>query len=345
MSSADFEREASDLCDQWLDTDTPQPSSDAGTVDEQVRRRVADQQLVDALLHSLSDRDASATHHRVRRVMEAIAAEAPAVATPRRSTSIAPLVGLAACLLIAASLMVFKPASESRASDILAQLLSVSLADTDRIYHVFHSNAEQGAPFDYCGKLYLRGTTGFVLESNDFRCGRYASEYWAVPPEGPVVLADDFNWLESPSTRDALELNLLKDLSVTSHRAPLMQLSTIVELIENDYDVIVRPDTVGGFASLDELIATRRSTDEEHPASIQLWFDPQTKIVHTVELAWNVDQKDLPHHALRFTLAPTESVAEEWYQHTTHHERDRPVHRAVAKPAESNLPAKGNGST
>ncbi len=344
MSDADCEREAERRCERWLDVDAPLPMGDdaPAAAAEQVRRRIADQQLVDALLQSLADRDSGDTSRRVQRVIEAIGAES---ATPPTSTHwtarIVSVFGLAACLLIAGTLLVIRSASESRAAEILAKIREVSLADTDRIYHVFHSNAEHDDRLEFRGKLYLRGTTGFVLRVDDLVFGRTGSEYWVVPPEGPVVLADDFGWLKTPSTQDALELALLKDLSVTSRRTPLMQLATIVELIEGDYDVSVRPGPQEAPRRLDELSAVRRPADEELPATIRLWFDPETKTVYNVELTWSMGDGLSPRHDMQFVLAPAEPITDEWYQHSAHHAADRPVRRAVAEPTESSSPAKG----
>lgn len=336
MSEPSWQHEAEKLCEQWLDVDASRPNRDViapTSSDENVRRHIADQQLVDALLQSLAHSDRNDTSDRVRRVMDAISAEAPSPATrPHRAARIWSIVSLAACLLIACTLLVMKSNNESRASEILAEIRQVSLADTDRIYQVSHSNSQQDAPFDYLGKLYLRGTTGFVVQVDDFAAGRYGDEYWVVPPAGDILVAKNLNWLNSPSARDMLELELLKDLSVTSHRAPLMQVSTIVELIEGDYTVVVHRGTKDGLRRLDELNATRHSADTELPPSIRLWFDAESKIVYTVELTWSsVEGKPL-RHSVRFALAPTENVADVWYQHTAHHAADRPVRHVDAEP-------------
>ncbi len=334
MSETSWQREADRWCEHWLDADVS--PSDSGippttSADEEVRRHIADQQLVDAILRSLANVDRDDTSNRVRRVMAAIVAESPSpAAANHRTASMWSLVGLAACLLVACTLLVMKSANESRATEILAQIRQVSLADTDRIYHVFHSNSQHDAPFEFLGKLYLRGTTGFVVEVKNYAVGRNGDEYWVVPAKGPVILAHDFNWLNSPSARDMLELELLKDLSVTSHRAPLMQLSTIVEAIEGDYDFAVHRGAYDGARRLDELSASRRPANTELPTSIRLWFDAETKIVHTVELTWSVVEDKPLRHSVRFTLAPAENVADEWYQHAAHHAPDRPIRRVDA---------------
>lgn len=336
MSEASWQREAEQLCEQWLDADSPSAESAGApptSANEQVRRHIADQQLVDALLQSLADRDPRDTSNRIRRVMDAIAADGLSPRTSNHRTAKTwSLVGLAACLLVACTLLLMKSANESRANEILAQIRQVSLADTDRIYHVFHSNSQHDAPFEFLGKLYLRGTTGFVVQVDKIAVGRCGDEYWVVPPEGPIFVANSFNWLNSSSTRDMLELELLKDLSVTSHRAPLMQLSTIVEAIEGDYDFAVHRGTYDGLRRLDELSASRRPGNMELPSSIRLWFDADTKIVHTVELTWSVVDGQPLRHSVRFTLAPAENVADAWYQHAAHHTAGRLVRRVNGDP-------------
>lgn len=345
MSQANDEREAERLCELWLDVDAPLPIGGdiSAAADAQVRRRIADHQLVDALLQSLADRDFSDKSRRVQRVIEAIRLEEKRPVAIRRTTRILSLVGLAASLLIAATLLVTRSASESQAAEILAKIRAVSLADTDRIYHIFRSNAKQDDRPELHGKLYLRGTTGFVLQADDFVFGRTGGEYWVVPPDGPVVVADDFDWLHTPSAHEALELELLKDLSVTSRDTPLMQLATIVELIEGDYDVSVQPGKQDLPRRLDELFAIRRPADQELPATIRLWFDPDTKIVYNVELTWSVGDDPSSRHAMQFELAPAEPIADGWYRHTAHHAADRPVRREVAGPAERKPPAKPEG--
>lgn len=334
MSEASWQREGEQLCERWLDVDAS-PSNGGivptSSADEQVRRHIADQQLVDAILRSLGNVDRDDTSRRVRRVMAAIAADHPSPATSKhRVARMWSLVGLAACLLVACTLLVMKSANESRATEILAQIRQVSLADTDRSYYLFHSNSQHDAPFEFLGKLYLRGTTGFVVEVKNYAVGRNGDEYWVVPAKGPVILAHDFNWLNSPSARDMLELELLKDLSVTSHRAPLVQLSTIVESIAGVYDFGIHRGTYEGTHRLDELRAARRGLNAELPASIRLWFDSETKIIHTVELTWSVVEGRPLRHSVRLTLAPAENVADEWYQHAAHHAPDRPIRRVDA---------------
>lgn len=340
MSEAADQHDAAQHCDRWLDADAV-PQDDDGApgrdADERTRRYVADQQLVDALLRTLGTDDRPANSVRVRRVMDAIRAESPELAFHRRTTRMLSLVGIAACALIAGTLLLLNSARELRASEILAKIAEASLANTDRIYRVYHSSAERDDASEYLGKLYLRGTTGFVVQVDDYAFGRNGNQYWVVPPAGSVIVANDFSWLNSPASREMLELELLKDLSVTSRRTPLVQLSTILKLIEEDYDIHVRAGGPDTGAQLDTLTATRRPADENLPASIRLSFDPETKVVHTVDLTWNIDRGKSLRHNLRFALAPAEPVADDWYQHSAHYSGERAVELVSAPAPGGNL--------
>jgi hypothetical protein len=338
MNGTPWKNEADRIYGQWLDADEPPPDADFDHKtlgEEQVRRHIADQQLVDALLQSLAETRHGNPSDRIRRLMDAIAAESPTPASANRTTGILSLIGVAACLMVASTLLLIKFSRESHANEVLTAIRQVSLADTDRIYQVFRTNSVHHHPSELLGKLYLRGTAGFVLQTGEVVCGRHENEYWMVPPEGPVVVASNFDWLDSESTTHALELELLKELSIASRRASLMQLSTIVELVQHDYDVVVRRGTHEDPLRLDELSATRRPADADLPASIRLWFDPDTKIVHSVELAGSVAGRESPRHGLRFVLAPAAPVADDWYRHATHHLGDRPVRRISEEPAAS----------
>jgi hypothetical protein len=336
MNNRDQQHDLERMCERWIDNDaTPatRHESSAPVSGEQTRRDMADHQLVDALLQSLAQDQPMGMNCRVDRVMASITAERFAPRTSdRRSAGLWSLVGLAACLLIIGSILTIRSTSEARADELLAAIHQVALVDTDRLYHVFHSSSPHDESFEFLGKLYLRGTIGFVLQVDQFAFGRYGKQYWMVPPEGPVVTADDFNWLESPSAREMLELELLKDLAVTSYRAPLMQVSTIIELIEGDYDVAVRQNKSSRTRETDELIATRKGVNGKLPASIRMQVDPSTKIVHSIELSWSAVEGNALSHHVRFVLGPTEAVTEAWYAHTTHHASDRPVERADAAP-------------
>lgn len=116
-----------------------------------------------------------------------------------------------------------------------------------------------------------------------------------------------------------------------------MQLSTILKLIEEDYDIHVGPGAPDAGPQLDTLTATCRPVDETLPASIRLSFDPETKTVHTVDLAWNVDRGKSLRHNLRFTLAPAEAVADDWYQPNAHYSGERAVEHVPAPAPGGNL--------
>lgn len=341
MSDASWKREVELACGRWLDVDSIEPGDDVAPpaeADAESRRRTADHQFVDALLHSLAGDGLSDSSARVRRVMAAIEVERQAPLAARRITGVMSFVGLAAGLLIACTLLVIKSANESRANEALTAIREVSLTDADRLYRVLHSAAGRNRPLEFLGKLYLRGTTGFALQTGEVVFGRHGNEYWMVPSHGPVIVADDFGWLRSSSGNE-IEVALLKELSLASRRTPLMQLSSIVDLVQDDYDVKMQRAPEDDLHGLDELVATRRPADAELPATIRLTFDRETKIVHRVELTWNAGHSESPRQEMHFVLAPTESVTDRWYHHAAHHAAGRPVRRATAESTADPSPA------
>ena len=89
--------------------------------------------------------------------------------------------------------------------------------------------------------------------SDTFALGRNAQEYWLVDNNENVVIADNFQWMVAASERDQLELELLKELSVDSREVPLMQLSSVTQLMQHDYDIVLQGDVRDGDERVDKI--------------------------------------------------------------------------------------------
>jgi hypothetical protein len=307
----------------WLDTDDDQQSTVDWKIPAKQQIKVADLQLVDALLSHLSHNASEERAIRIRRVMAAIDANEPSPITditdPRYSywTS---TVAIAASLLVAFSLFWAQFVEESRANVILRKVGEVTLEKTDRIYHFRRNPSNSDAQQRIEGKLYLRGRDGFALSCGDVVLGRRGDEYWLVPNRGEVVLAEDFEWIVTDSEQRANELELLKHLSVDSRQVSIMQLSAVVELMQHDYDV-----TLGGQEhrdqSIDAIVGTLREDASTLPDKISLWADATSRVIHRAEFNWG------PHDTLILELAPVERVPADWYEHEAHHDDQRVVRR------------------
>jgi hypothetical protein len=272
---------------------------------------LADLLLVDALLANMSESAEAALEARIRRVMEGI--DPPArTGRPRvrllRWSSVA---AVAACLLIAVTLMWMQLARNSLANEVLAAVNEASAEATDRIYairRVLPSTVERQRPQ---GRLYLRGRSGFVMTCDRVVLGRDADQFWLVGPNQQVTLSDDFHWIDARATHDTLGLRFLQELSLESRHIPLMQLASVAELMRHDYDVTLSRELLG-TRSVDLLIGHRRSARSELPATIQLWADSDSRIIQRAELAWGQD------NAIILDLLPDEPVPERWYHYEAH---------------------------
>ena len=107
-----------------------------------------------------------------------------------------------------------------------------------------------------------------------------------VAADHPVVIAESFEWVTEVLSHDERELSLLKELSIESRQLPLMQLSSLIELLRYDYDVTFRRGSSLSQLGLDELVGTRQVAILDGPTAIHLWFDRNSKMIHRVELDW-----------------------------------------------------------
>ena len=325
MSEASTNDESGRQCSLWLDVDDHQQATVDWEIPAEQHIRVADLQLVDALLSQLSPNARQERSVRIRRVMASIDTNEPSRQTDARYSHWKSTVAIAASLLIAVSIFWVEFVAESRADVILRKVGEVTLEKTDRVYHVRRKTSNLEAPQEIEGKLYLRGRDGFALGCGDVILGRYGDEYWFVPKRGEVVLAENFEWIVADSEQRANELELLKHLSVDSRHVSIMQLSTVVELMRDDYDV-----TLGSQGrhdqSVDAIVGTLRDGASTLPDTIRLWADVTSRVIHRAEFSWRSDE------TLILELAPMERVPANWYEHETHHDVQRVVRRISSDP-------------
>ena len=168
---------------------------------------VADLQVVDALLCSMSTQAVSERTARVRRVMQAIEKPTPAAPTGRRNRRWQTGIAIAASVLVMFGLLWLQSSKESRASEVLREIGRVSLELQDRVYTMYHTDTRSGAEPHCDGSLYLRGCDGFVVVCGDVVLGGNADECWFVPSSGSVVVAEDFDWIVGSSVQEQRELS------------------------------------------------------------------------------------------------------------------------------------------
>lgn len=306
--------------DEFTSSDGPESPPE-----EQDPVHAAELQLIDALLLSMSRQAVDDRNARIRRVMDAVE-ESPTVPGKRtRSRLWQSLVAVAASLTVVCTLSWLEFSRESRASDVLLEIAGVSLERIDRVYSVRRIVSTTGKPDQPEGRLYLRGCDGFVIVCGGVVLGRNTDEFWFVPQDGPVVVAEDFEWIVGTSEREQLELELLNVLSVDSRSLPLVQLSSAVELMRQDYEVRLDDRTRHG-RRVDLLVGELKNENWDLPNTIRLWSDKESRIIERAELEWRRPHERSPANMVILELIATERVGADWYEHEAHHPSGQPLH-------------------
>jgi len=227
---------------------------------------------------------------------------------------------VAACVVIAVTLPWMQSAHSSLASEVLQAVNKVSSEETDRIYtirRVLSAGSDHGLPH---GRLYLRGRSGFVITCGDVVLGRNDDEFWLVAPNQQVTLSGDFHWIDARSVPREIGLRVMQELSIESRHVPLVQLASVAELMEHDYDVTLSRGQLED-RTVDLLVGRRQSASTELPAQIRLWSDIDSRIIQRAELSWGRG------NAIILALAPYETVAADWYCYEAHCDGEPTVRR------------------
>ena len=324
MNNGENLDDATQRSSRWLDTDDGwQGAADSDNLSTEDLTMIADLQVVDALLLNLPESANDQRAARIQNVMKAIdATESPLKPTKPRHT-LRSAMALAASVLIILGLAWTQFSGEIRAELILREIRKVTLENIDRVYDLRRITSHSAADHEVEAKLYLRGQDGFVLHCDDAVLGRIGDQFWLVPKQGDVLIADSFQWMVARSERSIRELELLKQLSSDSRRVPIMQLSDVVELMKDAYSVTLSTD-----ARTDRnehaIVGTLTKTSVNLPNQINLWADATSNIIRRAEIRWQRGD------TLSLELRPAEQVPAGWYTHNAHHDDRRGV-RHVAQ--------------
>ena len=294
--------------------------STISSTDEEFQEEVAELKLVDALLDSMSDRAADQREHRIRSVMQAIRgrvrAGQPKIRLARWMTITA-----AATLLIAVTLFSVHLARNTLADEVLSAVNRASAVSIDRVYTVRRVLGSRGSDNLPQGTLYLRGREGLLLIYQDAILGRSGGQFWLLTEQQHVTVADSFDWIDAEGSHDQVGVRFFQELSFNSVQVPLMQLASVAELMQYDYEVELTRVRLDGKA-VDLLVGRRRSSAPELPESIRLWADTESRIIRRAELAWG------PANAIILELTSEESVPADWYSYSAHC-RGEPIVRRI----------------
>jgi hypothetical protein len=317
----DAERQSS----SWVDRDGDGPGSDdAGDAPEQggdqFQRQVADLLWVNALLTSLAEGSGDERELRVQRVMRAVQESAPSPPTRVPLRGWPALLAVAASLLVVAGVTLIQSGRRSLADEVLMAVQRASSLAVDRVYAIERSRSAGDERQPTYGRLYLRGRTGFVVTCGDVTLGRNVGQFWLVAPDQQVFLSDDFDWIDADWTNDGLGLRFVQELSQESRHFSLMELPSVARLMQSDYDVTLARGQLRR-RTVDLLVGHRRSTRTELPEVIQLWSEPDSRVIQRVELHYGNG------NAITMSIEPNLAVPADWYSYQTHCDADHQVRR------------------
>lgn len=314
--------------DQWADGDDEgldlnRDAHGAGSEEVGAQQEIADLLLVDALLANMSEGAAQEREQRIRNVMQAVREPSRTRWRQGHLARWCTIAAVAAVFLLAITLFSIQSARNTLANEVLSAVNKASSVSTDRVYSVRRVLASEGEDKLPRGTLYLRGREGFVVAWGDAVLGRHDDQFWLVASGKHVTVADSFDWIDADSTRDQLGLGILRELSLRSQHVPLMQLASVAELMECDYEVDLSRVQLDDQA-IDLLVGKRKSAASELPMNIRLWADIQSRIIRRVELDWG------PDNSIILELRSGEPVSRQWYSYSTH---------CVGKPIVRHIPA------
>ena len=302
----------------WLDEDQPARSPVSQTSDGD-SRRVADLQLVDALLGNLAIDSVDERERRIQRVMDRVSVESVgAVKAPKHNwTSI---LAIAASLMVVGSLAWSFLGRVSHASVVLQKITERAAENTDRVYVLTRGSGSAVGDQSSVGKLFLRGREGFALKSGPYVLGRNRHEFWLVPKHGDVLVADQVQWIVRESERLRGEVALLRQLSADSARVPIMHLPAVLDLLKQDYRLTLERVEIDG-SNTHSIKGTRKKAIGNLPNRIELHADFQSMIVRHARVSW--EEKRM----LAFELVPHETLPNNWYSPEAHYQGDRQKRR------------------
>lgn len=340
--------------DEWasaqLDSDLsssqvrPRARVDESSWSEDELRRIADLQLLDALLASRRpsrqravERALAATLNRLQNEIPATQAAAASAVQPtlRPSTDWRRRTGLwlGAAAAVALLAIVGWNYDRSRAAYAMVSRLERQAAEsTDRTYRVTIESAVPLAPRREA-KFYVRGGRQFVYDDPGLlgvrlRFGCDGQRRWHMTPAGPAFLPPSWtqaapveNW-SSPVRRAA---------DAPAADAPYLQISTLLGRLRERYSLqrlpsVALPSSGDGTEArrFDRLSArlTERTSELSPvwPESVEVWASPTDGIVERLELRWPAGGLPAGPRSLVFELESQTPLGERFFEADTHGE-------------------------
>jgi hypothetical protein len=239
---------------------------------------------------------------------------------------------VAATLLLAVGLAwIFATTGrDASASDVLARIVE-ALRSGDRTYvlraiegdgrmrrrEAAFPLQEKRPPAPIDGALvFLRNPASFVLvrrdaEGREVVSGSNGASAWIVPAEGPVRVSSDPARFRGALPGGRLDIPFID---------PHADLSTLAR----NYDLVVQKPAPAAGRPDARIVATRRPDARGGPKEIEIDFDAKSALVRAIRLV-NLPQAQGGPRAIEFELIDDAPLSDDFFQHTSHHAKDRAV--------------------
>ena len=270
-------------------TDDPREFIEPGGTDDVEER--ADEHFVHGLLGFLHGESEDAKERRIGRLMEAIerdeaAHSEPTVRAPRstggerRSRAfVRVLSGVAALLLIALLLRFFD--REPSAKAIVRESIDASLRSEARRYEFSALHQNETAPPAMRGQIDIADPDHIVIRLTtplgiDLVFGRNEQGEWLVHGDNVVErFGEEERWPRWVRLdQSAFFVESVDSILLSLHRS---------------YDlrsVGSAPIEGRGPEEYQRVTAYLATDDDVHPGQVELWIDPETRLLHRMELSW-----------------------------------------------------------
>jgi hypothetical protein len=313
-------------------------------------RQAADLQLVHAMLGEMAEGATEERRLRIERVMDAV--RGPKIVT-RGWRSMRLVRWAAVAAVVAVGLTAWRLSeSPATAAAALQQMIRATEAPLDRVYLIttemtgetkgrsslwpgtppgpkrtgpkMRETVSTDVPPEGGAMLYVRGSQ-YVLERQTENGGKLITgsngrESWSIGPDGAIQVSSDPLGFRGPMP--ALET-----------RIPFVDIRSGLRQIESSYDLqLMSPWKRHGQEAnvLQRLRADRRSDDPAQPQIIHVWYHGDSGLVQQIQMD-GMSRKDYPRLTrLTVELIEQRELGADWFEHTAHHDPQRPVRRIDA---------------
>lgn len=241
---------------------------------------------------------------------------------------------VASCLAVMSTLMWSYRSSTANASSVLHQARIAATESVDRSYRVTMKKFVAGTDQPNVSEveLNMRGGGRFVVQPQNKRyvMGNDGTDFWLILKDGPVLVTGDIRSLPREQMRQIRNLPVVQ-LASNPHELLLLELSSILELIEKNYHVDLLESEDPGVR---HVLARRRDGRRLGPLSIDLWVDVQTGVTRRMELELVPSSGKILAKRVSLIQIESQSFPESWYGFAEH-APGRAVRRVDAKTEKS----------